>query len=241
MDYQSLLSGFGIREKKAEVYMACLELGSATVLPIAQKAGVNRTTAYDLLEDLQIRGLVSYRELRGRRYYRCNDPRKFQQMVEQQQKTVEATLPELLALYKPSKEKPAVRFYEDKEEIALIYKELLKATHIDAYGNFTKAEQYFPDFPKYVTQQLRRGIKVRDLVMREGVSDQLKSLYNAPKQELRFLPEHLSIETDTIIFGDSVAMISYGETVHGLVIESKAIADTQRKVFEELWAVGEMI
>lgn len=235
MDYQTLLSSFGIREKKADVYIACLELGSATVLPIAQKAGANRTTTYDLLEDLQIKGLVSYRELRGRRYYRCNDPRKFQQMVEQQQKTVSAALPELLAMYKPSKEKPATRFYEGKEEIALIYKELLKATSIDAYGNFSQVAKYFPEFPNYIRQQLHRGIRVRDLVVQDNESENLVKLYLPPKQEMRFLSEHLTMDTDTIIYGDSVAMISYGETVHGLVIDSKAIAATQKKVFEEMW------
>src|SRR5690348_3736902 len=112
MSIERLLSSFGLRDKRAAVYRAVLDLGSSTVLPIAQKAGVNRTTAYDVLEDLQIRGLVIYKELRGRRYYQATDPRRFKQLLEQQQKEVDQSLPELLALYKPSKEKPAARFFE---------------------------------------------------------------------------------------------------------------------------------
>ncbi|MEZ0286441.1 MAG: TrmB family transcriptional regulator, partial [Candidatus Paceibacterota bacterium] len=186
MSIERLLSSFGLREKKAAVYQAVLERGSSTVLPLAQRAGINRTTAYDILEDLQIRGLVIYKEIRGRRYYQATDPRRFKHILEQQQKEVEQSLPELLALYKPSKEKPATRFFEGKEEIALIYQELLKASSIDAYGDFTRINSFYPDFPKYVQQQINRGIKIRDLVPFGTKLDELSSQYRSPKQELRY-------------------------------------------------------
>jgi hypothetical protein len=82
---------------------------------------------------------------------------------------------------------------------------------------------------------LASGIVVRDLLTETPEALEMKRYYQLPKQEMRFLPSSINLETDNIIFGTKVAMISYGETVHGLLIESKAIVDTQRTIFEELW------
>lgn len=45
MDIIASLRQFGLNEKQAKVYLACLELGSASVQKIAKKAGVERTNA----------------------------------------------------------------------------------------------------------------------------------------------------------------------------------------------------
>ncbi len=238
MDFERLLHIFGLKDKRAKIYQAILELGSSTVTPIAKKAGVIRTTTYDILEDLQIRGLVSYQERGGRRYWQVVDPRRFKHILQGQLKEVEKTLPELIALYKPSKEKPVARLYEGAAETGKIYEELLRAPYIYAYGNFDKIEHYYPEFLSYLKKQFKRSIKIRDLGPRTPVTERYKKLYRSPKHQLRFLPDSFHLETDNIIFGDMVAMISYGETVHGLVIESKAIADTQKKLFDQLWEIS---
>jgi len=42
----------GLNEKEAKVYLACLELGGATIAEIAEKSGVKRTSIYNFLEEL---------------------------------------------------------------------------------------------------------------------------------------------------------------------------------------------
>lgn len=237
-NFDRLLNIFDLKDRKAAVYLATLELGSATVTPIARKAGVLRTTTYDLLEDLQFKGLVFYREHHGRRHYQVSDPRRLKQILQQQQKEVDHSLPELLALYKPSKEKPSTRMYDGVGEIARIYEEILSASKLDAYGNFDKIEQYYPEFKRYLKKQFKRTIKIRDIVVMSKNVDKYRKLYTPPRQQLRILPEGMMLETDTMIFDDKVAIISYADTVHGLIIESKAIADTQRLLFEQLWKMS---
>ena len=53
------LQSFGFSEKEVIVYIALLELGKGTVRQISSKAGINRTTAYDILGSLSNKGLVS--------------------------------------------------------------------------------------------------------------------------------------------------------------------------------------
>lgn len=238
MDIEQLLRIFGLRDKRARVYIACLELGSSTAAPIAKKAAVLRTTTYDILEDLQIRGLVIYKEVNGKRYYQVSDPRRLKQILQGQLKQVESTLPELLALYKPSKEKPVARMYEG-EEISKIYDELLAAPFIWAYGDYTQIIRYTPQFPNLLKQMIKRNIPIRDVVPPTLENKEYKIKFQHPKYHVRFLPAGMSLESDTIIYGHKVALISYGETVHGLVIESKEIVATQKMLFELLWQQAE--
>ncbi|MBI2590251.1 TrmB family transcriptional regulator, partial [Candidatus Berkelbacteria bacterium] len=46
------LEELGFSENEARIYAANLELGPSTVADIARKAGVNRTTGYNILEVL---------------------------------------------------------------------------------------------------------------------------------------------------------------------------------------------
>lgn len=56
--YKSLIK-IGFSDKEIVVYLALLELGKRTVSAIARKAGINRTTVYDILETLISKKLVS--------------------------------------------------------------------------------------------------------------------------------------------------------------------------------------
>ena len=46
------LEAYGLNKKQAKVYLACLELGLATVQDLAKRSGVRRTTIYSLLDEL---------------------------------------------------------------------------------------------------------------------------------------------------------------------------------------------
>jgi hypothetical protein len=49
------------------------------------------------------------------------------------------------------------------------------------------------------------------------------------------LPEGVRLQSDTILFDTKVALISYGENIHAVVIESSEILQAQRVAFEALW------
>lgn len=246
---EKLLQKIGFSEKEARVYLAVLELGSATVIQIGKKAQVNRGTAYDILESLIKKGLVSYFVKGKKRYFAGENPKKLLSLVdsqiksltsrektlEDQKEEIEKMLPELESIYNLPENQPKVRFFEGKEGIKNIYDELLGAKEIWAYGSFSHIYTTFPWFKEYIRKQINRGIKIRDLVEKNKETLEYKKFYQSPKQEMRFLPENIKLKTDNIIYGNKVAMISYAKELHGVVIESIEIADTQRQVFEVLW------
>lgn len=234
----NVLNEIGLLDREIKVYLAALELGESTVLPISKKSGIKRTYCYDVLTDLEKKHLVSHSEKNGKRHYAAIDPKKINEMIKGYVKDFESVLPELLALHKPDKDKPSVMFFEGPEEIESIYRDVESAREVLAYGDIEAVEKHYRALPEYIYGRLKSKTIIRELVPKTPVTKKFKDFYHSHGKELRFLPEKLNFETSTIIYGDKVAVISCGKTIHGLVVESKPNADTQRKVFDELWRIS---
>ena len=103
-----LIKKLGLNENEIKVYLALLELGPSLVTKIAQKAGINRTSSYDILERLVRYNLVTYASGQGsKKEYSAMPPYNLISFLERQQKEknkqlekLKEKLPELRMLYK---------------------------------------------------------------------------------------------------------------------------------------------
>ena len=125
--FESNLKLLGLSDKEAKVYLALLELGATTVIQIAQKAGVNRPTAYVQIETLTGLGLVSSYMKGKKRFFAAEPPERLGELIElkkseikDQQDRLQEILPELEMLFTTSGERPIVRFFEGREGIKAI-------------------------------------------------------------------------------------------------------------------------
>jgi len=250
------LEKFGFSPKESKIYLTALELGSSSVIQIAQKARINRGTTYDILESLIKKGLISYFIKGKKRYFAAEKPERLldvlenqrkelltkEEEIEKRQQEIKELLPELRSIYNLPTEKPKVRFFEGKEGILNIYEEILQETdEVWFYGAFKDLFHVFPNFISMIKRQIKAGLKIRDLVTRSKEALKVRVLYKKPKQEMRFLPKGLGLTTDNMIYGNKFAMISFGQKMHGVVIESREIVQTQRKIFEILWEKAEKV
>ena len=60
MSIREKMEELGISRKASKIYLTLLKMGSGTVMEIAYKADINRCTAYDLLETLSQKKLVTH-------------------------------------------------------------------------------------------------------------------------------------------------------------------------------------
>jgi len=100
------LTELGLNEKEINVYLACLELGTASVAEIAKKSGVKRTSIYNFLEDLKNKGLISEIKKNRKTLLLPEDPhalilnRQNQiKKTEEQIKSLGNLIPSLMAIY----------------------------------------------------------------------------------------------------------------------------------------------
>lgn len=232
----SLLTDIGLDTRDATIYLALLELGETTVLPLAKQAGIKRTYCYDILASLQERGLVSYVERNGRRRYSAQPPEVLQKVARERLEKVTALIPELKLVAKKAESQPIVQYFEGKTGVKAVYEQLVGVPSFDAITSPTQMYEHLGDFfPGFAKRVLKKKIVIRELLAGPVPDTTYVDLYTEPDQQSRRLPDAVNLTTDIVLFGNKLALISYGRTLHAVVIESGSIVDTHRQLFEVLW------
>ncbi|MEK7184279.1 MAG: helix-turn-helix domain-containing protein [Patescibacteria group bacterium] len=237
MNTETILLQAGFDAREAKVYVALLELGESTVLPLSKKAGIKRTYCYDILASLQEKGLVSFIPRNGRRRYSAEPPETIKALLKQRLDTFSEGLSELKSIYNKSDTKPVVRFYEGVEGIKSVYEQLISVKSFDAISSpdqlYRYLGDYFEDFAKRAIQKKER---IRELIAGPIPEvSYLQEYEGSERWQWKKLPETVSITTDILLFENKLVMISYGKQLHAIVLEGSAIVDTHKQLFELLW------
>jgi HTH-type transcriptional regulator, sugar sensing transcriptional regulator len=233
---EETLQQLGLEPKESQLYLALLELGESTVLPIAKKANIKRTYCYDLLASLTKKGLVSYIEKNGRRRYSAEDPKRLEQILKNRLEQLRDILPELRSLYNQATNRPRVRFYEGSELAYLIANELARVKAYDAISSPDELKRVVgPALTELAIRASEKHIKVRELYTRTSESIPWQEYYRLPEQEIRFLPANVKLTTDFVMYEDTLVLLSYEREGHGIVIEDSNIVAAHKALFEVLW------
>lgn len=248
---QDELKKIGLSENEAKVYLALLELGSATADEVAKKADVKRPTTYVQLEALMKQGLVSSFERLVKKggaektFFRAEDPEHLKKIAETGKKkaeeravVLENALPELLKLFAFSGERPKVRFFEGVEGLKTAQDEFLKSDAEEVLS-ISSADDILRIFPahteNHATRRSKKGIRAR-LIYTTKKGAFLKQSDKEANRESRFIPpEKFPFSCDLSIYGKTIAISALRERPAGVVIEDKEIANSLRAIFYLVW------
>lgn len=233
----AILQRLGVNDKEAKMYLACLELGSASVQEIAEKSGVKRTSIYNFLEDMKARGFIS--EVRhGKRILLVpEDPHMLLKKSEEQRKQLEEAMPEFMSIYNRPGEKPKVRFYQGVVGLKRIYEDTLMAGEtIYLISDF---EQMFSAIEsdwmwQYAKRRTEKGIKAYSIA-KEGLQAAKVRAKDAEQLRETCFVKEVNFETEINIYGDKVAMLSFRRPYAGVIIEDRAIAQTLLSMWKIVW------
>jgi sugar-specific transcriptional regulator TrmB len=242
MEITDILEQIGLNEKEASVYLALLELGTATVHPIATKAGIKRPTAYLILEDLQRKGMVSVVPREKKVMYTAESPEKFGQDLVKKQELVKRFLPNMLALYNAKKDKPQVLLFEGKEGVAQVYDKIFSSPEVSFFSTIRDAFQMFPDMPKTLMKKIRaKEINIREILTQTPADmDYLTWIEQGERYQSHLAPKDFpEFLTDSAIFGNSVAFFSFSPTIFAVQIDNLQISQSLKVLFELAWRGSE--
>ena len=224
---EEILKSLGLSDKEIRLYLTSLQLGSSLVQNIANIAGLNRTSTYDLLKSLEQKGFVSYIIQSGKKFYQATQPNKIIDILKEREELVKKILPELNSLSESVGKRPNVEVYTGKEGLKTIFEGILlesKSFSCIASKNqlFKMFEFYFPHF---VDRRKKKGIKVR--VISEVQPFDKTAPYKIIKKK---------IKTATWLYDGKIAMISLEEKEPiGILINEKNFYETHQMMFDLLW------
>ena len=238
-----VLKNIGLTDKEAKVYLACLKNGTSVVSSIAQSAGINRVTTYDILEKLKVRGLVSYFTKKKISYFTALSPEVVVEQFEKRTNDLRSALPEFKRLSGETSH-PRIRYFEGIEGIKAIYTDTLTSkTEILNYSNSTEIRKNWPTYDKdYVKIRANKKIFLRGICLKDKEGEIVKSEDEKYFRDMCLVPpEKFDFSNEINVYEDKVAIISFKSELIGMIIESPEIANSQRAIFNMCWEYSKML
>jgi len=237
MKLEQTLKDYGLKDKQIKVYLACLQLGTGPVVKIAQKAGMPRSTVYEILESLRGLNLVATFLKKKVRYFSAEEPEHLIRFAETKVNLLKDVLPELNALTGKSRQRPAVRFYQGKDQMQIILNEVLdEAEELIAFGVSEDLLSLMSDYHKtFIATRLKRKIPLRIILRDSSTARQRKQLGTGELRNVKIIPATHNYHGLTYVWKNKIAMFAFVGDLVAVVIESKELADMQRAMMEYLW------
>lgn len=243
---KEILVSLGLSEREAEAYYFLLEVDESLASEIAEKIKESRTNAYDTLNSLIKKGLVSYVIKNNKKHFMAANPKKLldwlelkKEDIEKKKETVEKLIPDLTKLRFPKEKKVLVEVYEGKEGIRTMLKETVDSSRETKKeflifgaiaGHLRELDPLYHE--RYYKERKKYKIKARYIFI-EGEKHPI-----APYSKYRYLPKHYKSFAATTIHGDEVSFWLLTKPEIVILIKNKEFAETYRNNFEALWKIA---
>lgn len=241
---ENYLEKLGLGGKKANIYLAILELGEASVIEIAKKAKIKRTTVYNILPELTQEGLVKKTMRSKRRLFFVDDVRQLKNDLEEKLKVAEKIIPDLKAIQNIIPYKPRIIFYEGDGGMKDLYEDTLESSKsgdiILSYTGLSDFNKYMPqDYAEsYIARRVAKKIRIKIIAPDSEVARKWQENAQTELREIKIIRRaDFKFNADMEIYANKVALISYRENFMGVIIESKEICEMMRTSFETMWNV----
>ena len=242
MSLEKTLKEYGLKEKHAQVFLACLELGSGSILKISQKASLPRSTTEVILNALEERGFVSSFKKKRARYFSVEDPKKIITAAKTKAELLEKALPEFRNLYARSNVIPTVRFYHGRKGMLAVLDEIIADADravVKEVLSFSSAEDLFgflgKDFYNFVKKRKERGLRTRVILRESEKAWERVRLGPQELRQVRLIPASYEHHGHIFVWGNKIAMISLKHEWSVLIIESEELTRTMKMFFNALW------
>ena len=236
MSLESILTEYGLKDKEAKVYLACLQVSSGPVLKIAEKAGLARSTTEVVLKSLREKGLVSSFKRKSVNWYTAEDPHKIVSNLKSKTELMEQSLPKILAIYGNSMVRPTVRFYEGKKGIKLVLDEILEeAQELLSFGSAEDLFSTYESFPEFVEKRIKAKIPVKVILTDSEKARERQQIGPSELREVRIIDSSYAHHSVKYIWENKIAMFSLKNEISVVIIDSEELARVEHSAFLALW------
>lgn len=244
---EEILQEAGLTKTEAIIYTILVKNSPATPPQLAELAGESRTNTYKLLDSLEEMGLVTRDESQPKMRYWANNPsvlldqlKKRRSDVESAEKRFQSSLPSLVDEYFKHSEQPAIRYFHGADGVEAVYKDQLKdrqpVTFVHSIGirdslGVEKMHRIRNEFPKL---GIHRHTFYPDVPQPIAPGEPTTPIDESDKLMLvtrTWLNENdLTSPVEWSVYGNKLSIISLGNEVVGMIIESKQIAESFREI-----------
>lgn len=243
MDKEKVLEELGFSRNEAKVYLALLELGSATATKISDKSKIHRTTVYDCLERLVKKGFASYIIKEDKKCFKATNPENLFGIIREKEELLKSIIPELRLSKRLAPEEVKASIYEGMSGIKAITEDILatlkEGEKVITFGNPKDTNIKLKSFVE-IYHKRRIAKKITQIhIYNEDANERIAHLKKLPYTEAGFLPKKYDSPAATTVYDNKVAFFIWSEKPFAILIESEKMASAYRRYAELLWEMAE--
>lgn len=236
------LSAAGLSPTEAKCYEILLEKPEWKPADLAKSARETRTNCYKILDKLVSYGLAEKFDKAKKINYRATNPSRLLELAREQrearesaEKELELQSRELLREYIKANEQPGIQFFQGEEELKKIYEDQVR-TGKPIY--LIRSDYNLEGYDQEYMMGLRHEARKQGVTRYAITPDRVTAPKNYQESDAFMLIDRTwlpagayttPVEWDA--YGDKVAILSYGNEVSGVIIQSQQIADAFRQLY----------
>lgn len=237
------LEMLNLSKRQAKIYIALLQLGSASAIELAKNTTYKHPTVYDVLDSLKAMGLVSESISGGRKRFSAENPENLLEIEARRKSALDGVLPSLKELYAGGEKRPRIRFYQG-DDVIKAHEELLCVKNHE-YFYFGSVQEmlktcgidYLEDFYKRRIERkiwsnaIRNPAKESDLVYMQPGEKNMR--------RVRYLPTPITEDIAGLyLYDNKIAVHSALKENYAVVIESNELYLLLKNIWQCLWSVA---
>lgn len=236
-----ILQALGLTQKEADLYTILNENGPLSMSEIAQLSGITRSVLYKIIPKMVSKGFVQIvPKGKGKRYV-AENPVLLESLLRDRQVLLEREISTLKQARKNQGRKPIVTFTSGSSAANDLYEDVIRTVGKGGmYYRYSSADASrkiagIDPVSRKITESYKQQQIERYVITSEDNFGQKDA---DPLRSVKTIPSGVDLFNDDIaflIYGTKVAIVDY---VSGSVarIESKEIADFQKKLFKLLYS-----
>lgn len=237
------LKEIGLTHHEAMVYISLLTVGQNPASVIARKGNIHRSSCHELLKKLTRKGFAREIIKNNISYYSAVDLKVVLHELEEKRYQIDekitnisGILAQFEIIQNEQKGKPRAVFFEGEAGVKNIMEDTLTSREeIRAYASFRELMNMLPNyFQNYFKRRVQKGIPVRAIYPADPASIEHKKLDPLELRQSRLIPKAFDFHLDILIYENKVAITSLKEKF-GVLIESREIAEAQKRIFDFIW------
>lgn len=232
-----MLIKLGLSDKAAELYLAGLEFGTASVQALAIKTKIKRTTVYTVLDELTEFGLVKETLKGKKRRFVFAHPNQLKVIENEREAALEHSFPELQKLASQSPGKPLVAYADSLPAIQSLYEAALKTAEEDTLGtaDLATADKLGDEWlTAYIKKRERKGLQARVLLTDSPGNKKWLEKDAGDRRHTKVL-SGVKIPINVEVIGSTTLITSLTDETMALSIESEKVAQGMRTLLELVW------
>jgi len=245
---KSSLENLRVSPNAITFFLASYKLGRSSVGQIAKATKMDRSSAYAAYQQLQELGLMDEENKGNRKIVWTREPKAIIarlrteiRRMRRQVEAIEESMPDLLAQYGSSNDRPILQVFTGIEGLHQIMEDILSSSDFELLlmSNFEEEDRVFSrkDHDAFIRRRVAQNINLRLIATDSPEARNIQKADKANKRATRIVKGKAPFENETYIYGDKIAMLSFNEKtgIIGFIVRSREFANAQRWMFEQIW------